>query len=89
MHNRDEGALVRRIHLGTHLAEELATLDLDPMKLARQLGVLPESIRQILKGRLPVAAEMAISPRAIFQNLATILINLQAICESRTANKEG
>ena len=66
-------------HPGQILLEEfLEPLGVSPVKLAQDIGVTPRRINDILKGRQPITAEIALRLSRYFGLSARFWLNLQS-----------
>jgi len=77
------------IHPGEHLAEELAELQMSASELARQLGVPPNRITEILNGQRSITGDTALRLAHFFGTSAQFWMNLQAQYDLRLAERRS
>ena len=75
------------IHPGEHLAEELKELGMSASELARQLGVSPNRVTEIINGQRTITGDSAVRLAHFFGTSAEFWLNLQSIYEIRLAEK--
>ncbi len=73
------------IHPGEILGDELEEIGITPTELARQLGVLPNRISQIIAGKRAITGDTALRLGHWFGNSAAFWLNLQAAYDLRVA----
>jgi antitoxin HigA-1 len=73
------------VHPGEILGDELALLDITATELARQLGVPPNRISQIIAGKRAITGDAALRLGHWFGNSAQFWLNLQTACDLRMA----
>jgi antitoxin HigA-1 len=73
------------IHPGEILTDELAEIGITPTKLARQLGMPPNRISQIIAGKRAITSNTALRLGHWFGNSAQFWLNLQAAYDLRMA----
>jgi len=76
------------IHPGEHLAEELTELKFSASELARQLGVPPNRITEILKGERSITGDTALRLAHFFGTTPQFWLNLQVAYELRIAEQK-
>ena len=82
--------LVAGITPGEILAEEfLKPMDLTQYRLARDIGVPPRRINEIVKGQRAITADTALRLAHFFGTSAEFWINLQSIYDLRIAQQES
>jgi addiction module HigA family antidote len=77
------------IHPGEHLAEELKELGISASNLARQLGVPPNRITEILGGRRAITGDTALRLGHFFGTTPEFWLNLQSLYEIRMAQRKA
>ncbi|MDO8358972.1 MAG: HigA family addiction module antitoxin [Devosia sp.] len=80
--------IMRPVHPGEVLAEELTELGISPAELARQLNVPANRVSQILHGQRAVTGDTAIRLAHWFDMSADFWINLQAQYDVALARKK-
>lgn len=75
------------IHPGEHVAAELAELDMTASELARALGIPPNRITEILRGRRGITADTALRLGRWLGTSPEFWMNLQQIYELRRAQE--
>ncbi|MBM3649297.1 MAG: HigA family addiction module antidote protein [Alphaproteobacteria bacterium] len=73
------------IHPGEILADELDEIGVTPTELARQIGVPPNRISQIVQGKRAITADTALRLGHWFKSSAEFWLNLQASYDLRVA----
>jgi addiction module HigA family antidote len=73
------------IHPGEILADELEEIGITPTELARQLGVPPNRISQIIAGKRAITGDTALRLGHWFGNSAQFWLNLQTAYDLRVA----
>ena len=76
------------IHPGEHLAEQLEALGISAAELARRLGVPPNRITAILKGRRGITGDTALRLGHFFGTSPQFWLNLQTLYDLRTAEQK-
>src|SRR5947207_10131167 len=76
------------IHPGEHLAEELTELKMSASELARQLGVPPNRVTEIINGQRAVTGDTALRLAHFFGTSAEFWLNLQSMYELRIAEQK-
>ena len=77
---------MKPIHPGEVLHEEfLKPMDISQYRLARDIGVQPTRINQIVKGKLGISADTALRLGRFFRMSAQFWVNLQAHYELEIA----
>lgn len=77
------------IHPGEILADELQELGVSPTGLARQIGVPPNRVTQIIKGQRSITGDTALRLGHWFKTSAQFWLNLQSAYEIRVAEREA
>ena len=77
------------IHPGEILADELAEIDTSPTELARQIGVPPNRISQIIHGKRAITGDTALRLAHWFGTSPEFWLNLQMAYELRRAEEEA
>ena len=75
------------IHPGEILADELEELGVTPTDLARQIGVPPNRVTQIIHGRRGITGDTALRLGHWFRTSAEFWLNLQAAYDIRIAER--
>ncbi len=75
------------IHPGEILADELAELGVAPTELARQIGVPPNRISQIVRGKRSITGDTALRLGHWFGASPEFWLNLQTSYDLRLAAK--
>lgn len=65
------------IHPGEFLADELADIEITGTELARQIGVPPNRVSQILRGKRDITADTALRLGRFFGTGPELWMNLQ------------
>ena len=73
------------IHPGEILAGELAEIGISARELARQIGVAPNRVTQILNGQRAISGDTALRLGHWFQTSPSLWMNLQSNYELRLA----
>lgn len=76
------------IHPGEILADELDELGITPTELSRQIGVPPNRISQIIRGKRAITGDTALRLGHWFKSSAEFWLNLQTAYDLRVAAKE-
>lgn len=76
------------IHPGEILADELQELSVSPTELARQVGVPPNRITQIIRGQRSITGDTALRLGHWFKTSAQFWLNLQSAYDIRVAERE-
>ena len=77
-----------KVHPGELLAEELTEIDVVPADLARQIGVPPNRISQILTGKRGISADTALRLGRWFGTSPEFWLNLQNAYDLNLALEE-
>jgi antitoxin HigA-1 len=77
------------IHPGEILADELQELGVTLTELSRQIGVPPNRLSQIIKGRRAITGDTALRFGHWFENAPQFWLNLQAAYDLRLAQQES
>lgn len=77
-----------KVHPGDLLAEELAEIDVSPAALAREIGVPPNRISQILAGKRGITADTALRLGRWFGTSPELWLNLQNAYDLNVALEE-
>jgi addiction module HigA family antidote len=77
------------IHPGEHLAAELAELKMSASELARQLGVPPNRVTEIVNGSRAITGDTALRLAHFFGMSAQFWLNLQSLYELRLAEQRA
>ena len=77
--------LMRAVHPGEILKDELAELGVTPTELARQIDVPPNRISQIIAGKRAVTGDTALRFGHWFSTEPQFWLNLQSAYEIRVA----
>jgi len=77
------------IHPGEHLAEQLEALNLSAAGLARQVGVPPNRITEILHGDRAITGDTALRLGHFFGTSAEFWMNLQTLYDLRMAERKA
>jgi len=75
------------IHPGEILADELAELGISSSELSRQIGVPPNRISQIIRGRRGITGDTALRLGHWFETTPQFWLNLQAAYDLRIAEE--
>lgn len=75
---RDKIMLMRAVHPGEVLKDELAELEVTPTELARQMDVPPNRVSQIIAGKRSITGDTALRLRHWFGTEPQFWLNLQA-----------
>jgi antitoxin HigA-1 len=81
--------MVKPIHPGEHLAEELKEMGMSAAELSRQLGVPTNRVTQILNGRRSITGDTALRLAHFFGTSAEFWLNLQSLYEIRLARQKS
>lgn len=73
------------IHPGEHLAEHLDELEISQYRLAKDIGVPPRRINEIILGKRSITADTALRLARYFNTSAQYWMNLQANYELEVA----
>jgi antitoxin HigA-1 len=73
------------IHPGEHLAEHLDELEISQYRLAKDIGVPPRRINEIILGKRSITADTALRLARYFNTSAQYWMNLQANYELEIA----
>lgn len=87
-----DGAVRTDIHPGEHIADELAELGVGTATLAADMKVPPCYVAQLVDGRVPVDADVALELAGAFGTSAAFWMRLQADYDracARTAQHKG
>jgi antitoxin HigA-1 len=77
------------IHPGEVLREDfLLPLGLSEYRLAKDIGVPPRRINEIVKGKRAITADTAVRLARYFAWPAEVWLNLQSTCDRQTAERE-
>jgi antitoxin HigA-1 len=77
-----------KVHPGELLAEELTEIDVVPADLARQIGVPPNRISQIMAGKRGISADTALRLGRWFGTSPEFWLNLQNAYDLNLALEE-
>ena len=80
--------LMRAVHPGTILRDELAEFDVTPTEFARQIDVPPNRVSQIIAGKRSVTGDTALRLGHWFGIDPQFWINLQAQYDLSVADEE-
>jgi addiction module HigA family antidote len=80
--------MLRPIHPGEVLSDELKELEVTPTELARQIGVPANRISQIIDGRRAITGDTALRLGHWFGMSPQFWLNLQTAYELEAARKE-
>lgn len=80
--------VIRAIHPGEHLSEELKELGISAAELARQLEVPTNRVTEILNGKRAITGDTALRLAHFFGTTAEFWLNLQSLYELRVAQKK-
>ena len=69
---------IRPIHPGEYLNEMLEELELSQQRVARDIGVAPTRISQVINGQRSITAELALRLGRYFRQSPRFWLNLQA-----------
>lgn len=69
---------IRPVHPGEYLNEILEELQLSQQRVARDIGVAPTRISQLVNGQRPVTAELALRLGRYFRQSPRFWLNLQS-----------
>ena len=69
---------IRPIHPGEYLSEMLEELEIPQQRVARDIGVAPTRIGQVINGQRPITAELALRLGRYFRQSPRFWLNLQA-----------
>jgi antitoxin HigA-1 len=75
------------VHPGEILAEELAELGVSPSELARQIGVPPNRISQIIASKRSITGDTALRLGHWFGTSPQFWLNLQSLHDLRIAER--
>ncbi len=75
-------------HPGEHIAVELEELDLSATQMAKALGIPPNRLTEIIRGRRGVTADTALRLSAFLGATPEFWMNLQRNYELTTAERE-
>lgn len=76
------------IHPGAHIADELEALDMSASTLAKDLGISPNRITEIIRGRRGITADTAIRLGLWSDTSPEFWMNLQKNYELRLTETE-
>jgi len=76
------------IHPGEHLADLLHELDMSAAELSRQLKVPTNRVTAIMNGQRAITGDTALRLGHFFGTSAEFWLNLQKLCELRTAEEK-
>lgn len=69
---------IRPIHPGEYLSEMLEELEIPQQRVAKDIGVAPTRISQVINGQRPITAELALRLGRYFRQSPRFWLNLQA-----------
>lgn len=81
--------MARNPHPGAILSGQLSSLGVKPTELARQLGVPPNRISQIIHGKRAITGDTALRLAHWFGNDAAYWMSLQAEFEVQEAERQA
>src|SRR5690242_15682290 len=81
--------IMKPIHPGQHLAEELKELKMSAAALARQLNVPTNRVTEILNGQRALTGDTALGLAHFFGTTAEFWLNLQSLYEIRLAKRKA
>jgi addiction module HigA family antidote len=81
--------MMKAIHPGEHLAEELKGMGMSAAELSRQLRVPTNRVTQILNGRRSITGDTALRLAHFFGTSAQFWLNLQSLYEIRLAQRKS
>jgi addiction module HigA family antidote len=81
--------MMKAIHPGEHLAEELKEMGMSAAELSRQLGVPTNRVTQILNGRRSITGDTALRLAHFFGTSAQFWLNLQSQYEIGLAQRKS
>jgi antitoxin HigA-1 len=81
--------MMKAIHPGEHLAEELKEMGMSAAELSRQLGVPTNRVTQILNGRRSITGDTALRLGHFFGTSAQFWLNLQSQYEIGLAQRKS
>ncbi|MGE0668534.1 MAG: HigA family addiction module antitoxin [Sphingomonadales bacterium] len=73
------------VHPGQHLADELKDIGVTPTELARQIGVPPNRLSEIIRGRRSITGDTALRLSHWFGTTPQFWMNLQSSYDIRVA----
>jgi antitoxin HigA-1 len=81
--------MMKAIHPGEHLAEELKEMGMSAAELSRQLKVPTNRVTQILNARRSITGDTALRLAHFFGTSAQFWLNLQSLYEIRLAQRKS
>lgn len=79
--------MMKAIHPGEHLAEELREMNMSAAEFSRQISVPTNRVAQILNGRRSITGDTALRLARFFGTSAEFWLNLQSLYEIRLAQQ--
>lgn len=84
-----ERKIIKAIHPGEHLAEELKELGVSAAEFSRQISVPTNRVTQILNGRRSITGDTALRLAHFFGTSAAFWLNLQSLYDIRLAQQKS
>ena len=81
--------MIKAIHPGEHLAEELKELGVSAAEFSRQISVPTNRVTQILNGRRSITGDTALRLAHFFGTSAAFWLNLQSLYDIRLAQQKS
>jgi antitoxin HigA-1 len=81
--------MMKAIHSGEHLGEELKEMGMSATELSRQLRVPTNRVTQIVNGRRSITGDTALRLAHFFGTSAEFWLNLQSQYEIRLAQRKS
>jgi antitoxin HigA-1 len=81
--------MIKAIHPGEHLAEELEAMGMSAAEFSRQISVPTNRVTQILNGRRSITGDTALRLAHFFGTSAEFWLNLQSLYEIRLAKQRS
>jgi len=81
--------MMKAIHPGEHLGEELKEMGMSATELSRQLRVPTNRVTQIVNGRRSITGDTALRLAHFFGTSAQFWLNLQSQYEIRLAQRKS
>jgi antitoxin HigA-1 len=81
--------MMKAIHPGEHLAEELKEMGMSAAEFSRQIGVPTNRVTQILNSRRSITGDTALRLAHFFGTSAEFWLNLQSLYEIRLARRKA
>jgi addiction module HigA family antidote len=80
--------LLAGVHIGEILSEDyLRPMNITPYRLAKDIGVTPTRVSEILKGRREVTIDTALRLARYFGTSAAFWLSMQAECQLRNSQE--